>query len=345
LQHEIILKERQEKQTSTKLSETDIKEQQKLEKFITDLRTKQVKIENILPQLEQQIQDLTKNQIANSDNNSSLIEATAQIRSSLRQLNTELGLPDEPLPIIANNSTANNFPNAENSLLQDFKLLRLQSQELILLLEKIILNYEKNVNDFKTANAEAKKAARESGIEFDMEQGKIGEMAKQIESYLNIAKRNKPILEGYASEKDYQTFLSASSETQKANLDLIQDALNHAIKSLKEHFQSFINDNSEWIIELSEGAIKALEDLITSEPKFRENLQADFLKEKSKLSEEKMKQDLEKAKRDLQYLKDTFASIKDKLDEFDNQNSATQINFLQEIWQSLKELEARNQAS
>lgn len=58
----------------------------------------------------------------------------------------------------------------------------------------------------------------------------------QITTYLDTTKKNLKLLEGYSSDKDYNIFIKSSPETQKTNLSLVQDAVKHTLKSVKECF-------------------------------------------------------------------------------------------------------------
>ena len=228
--------------------------------------------------------------------------------------NSQTNNPPSPnSPSNGNQGNQNNGTNTEK-----FQSFRNQSKELITQTEKIIANYTKRISEFKTANEKAKKEAQEIGQEFDMEQGEIGKVMKDLEHHLEIAKRNKTTLTDYTSEKDYQTFLSASSETQQSNLDLIQDAIKHTIKSTQENLSDCLN--------CTQKVIKVTEEM------FQE------LKESGLDNEELAKQEKE-----LEENKTTITNLQTKLGELEKQSINEQIKTLSEVWTTFEKMEAQSE--
>src|SRR5436190_9900082 len=92
-----------------------------------------------------------------------------------------------------------------------------------------------------------------------MDGREIGKIINSVKNYLGVAKSNKLVLEGYASEQDYQVFMGASEETQKANLELIEDAVKAALKSGREHLSTALNSAQEFL-KIGEEMLKGLEE-------------------------------------------------------------------------------------
>jgi hypothetical protein len=188
----------------------------------------------------------------------------------------------------------------ENNPPQTFQTLRSQAQELIALLDKIIQDYDKRLKDFDKANEQAK----EQG--FDMDQGPIGEIMKSIKHHLEIAKRNKSTLEGYVSEEDYQTFLKASSETQQSNIELIEDAVKHTIKSTQENLSNTLKQALE-MAKVAEGMFQGLEESGASN------------------------EEIQKSKKELEEGKKTMNDCQTKLSELEEHSTEEQIKTLGEV--------------
>jgi len=158
--------------TQNKHVESDIKDIPRLEKHISDLKTKKQKVEAILPKLEEQINSLGQETELKQ-------EVVREVEQEINSLNQELGIKEEikqeapadgskqeilsQEPPVAgspseNNLVSDNAPqdgsnpnsqtaNKQNTNLQEFQTLRSQTQELIEELEKIIKRDEEAINN------------------------------------------------------------------------------------------------------------------------------------------------------------------------------------------------------
>jgi hypothetical protein len=316
LQHENILKERQKDASRNKQTDQQIKDLKRLEKYITDLKTKKRKVDQILPKLEEQINKFSQESEPNQE--------------EIKGISEELGISYEPVEEISTNNSLtknksasnpasentspnkiNNSSDQNNPNLQQFQTLRNQAQELVEELEKIIKRDEEAINNWDSQEQQVKEAAN------NLVGGNMQKYMNNLQHHLSAVKSNKQTLAGYASEQDYQTFLSSSSETQKANLGLIEDAIKHTLKSFKEHLDTLLGFSQE-MFKMVEDMFKGLEEsgLVDEEAK-------------------KGKQEMEEGKK-------VISNCQAKLGKMEKLDIAEQIKIIKEVWQKLEELDKQN---
>ncbi|RHZ36288.1 hypothetical protein [endosymbiont GvMRE of Glomus versiforme] len=330
LQHENILKERQKEATSLKQTESEIQDIQRLENFLTNLKTKKQKIESILPKLEEQINNLAQ-EIELKE------EIIQQIRKEIKELNQELEIPEEPKkvptnpqktnpnpisPKTANNpANPNNKDDKNNSPAQIFQNLRQQSQELTTLLDEIIENYEKKLKDFDAAEKQAKEAGAE-----DFWQETMGKFIEFLKFHLDMSKRQKEnLLEHYASEKNYNEFLKQGSESQQTHVSMFEDTLNHVLDESRIRLKELIRDH------YLGNFIKMGNEML------------DGLKEAKKNGLEVDQAEVNKLEKQLKEIQEVWENIRDKLEDFENKNIVEKVQLVKEAWKTALELEQKTQ--
>jgi hypothetical protein len=98
-------------------------------------------------------------------------------------------------------------------------------------LEKINRDYEETVNDYNSSPQALRDINEAMFKDFFSTKDFINSL-----SPLNVGK-----LDEYGSNSDYQTFLSASPETQKVNLDLFKGNFDLVLKETKESLENIID--------------------------------------------------------------------------------------------------------
>ncbi|CAI2185129.1 13959_t:CDS:1, partial [Funneliformis geosporum] len=229
---------------------------------------------NIILKLELQIVSLSQGNYSEPKQERSI----SQLESEIKEINQELGIKKTPKEKKPNNPENPKSPtkNPESPKEKDedlpnkdtppndrkkyqhltneqfFENKKDCTQSLNELLDRMNKQYKEVFDTYNSAPKESR------DIVDALLNGKAKNFIESCQTKFDINKKNKTELGKYFSDSDYQIFLSASKETQKANLELIESIFSSVLSNTKSfiladinYFKEMVKFGEELFVEMS----------------------------------------------------------------------------------------------